>query len=53
MTLAIEVMFTLGDGDMVLAKDGWTLRTKDATIAALFEETVAVTDKGTLVLTRS
>ncbi len=53
MTLAIEVMFTLGDGDMVLAKDGWTLRTKDATIAALFEETVAVTDRGTLVLTKS
>lgn len=52
MTLAIEVMFTLGDGDMKLAKDGWTLKTKDGTISALFEETVAVTNNGTLVLTR-
>jgi len=51
MTLAIEVMATPGSGDMVLAKDGWTLRTKDATIAALFEETIAVTKTGTFVLT--
>lgn len=52
MTLALEVMYTEGSGELKLDKDGWTLRTKDATIAALFEETVAVTQEGTLILTK-
>ncbi len=52
MTLALEVMYTEGSGELKLDKDGWTLRTKDATIAALFEETVAITEKGTLILTK-
>ena len=52
MTLALEVMYTPGSGDIVLDEDGWTLRTKDAKIAALFEETVAVTPKGTKILTQ-
>lgn len=51
MTLALEVMYTEGNGDLVLDRDGWTLRTKDAKISALFEETVAITDKGTIILT--
>lgn len=51
MTLALEVMYTTGSGDIVLDKDGWTLRTRDGTIAALFEETVAITQEGTIVLT--
>ena len=52
MTLALEVMYTEGSGELKLEKDGWTLRTKDATISALFEETVAVTATGTQILTR-
>ncbi len=52
MTLALEVMYTEGSGDIALDKDGWTLRTKDAKIAALFEETVAVTPRGTKILTK-
>lgn len=51
MTLAIEVMYTSGNGEIVLEDDGWTLSTKDAKISALFEETVAVTHDGPFILT--
>lgn len=51
--LAIEVMYCQGSGEMVMGKDEWTIETADGKIAALFEETVAATKKGPLVLTRS
>ena len=47
MTLAIEVMYKLTDSKLVL----WTISTKDGKISALFEETVAVTSRGPVVLT--
>lgn len=49
--LAIEVIYTMGEPDLALSEDNWTLRTKDGTIAGLFEETVAVVPDGPLVLT--
>ncbi len=49
--LAVEVMFTNGNGEIRQDNDGWTLRTKDGKIAGLFEETVAVTSHGSIVLT--
>ena len=49
--LAIEVMYTMGKKDLVIGPDGWTISTADAKIAALFEETVAVTAHGPLILT--
>ncbi len=49
--LAVEVMFTKGNGEIKQDADGWTLRTKDGKIAGLFEETVAVTADGPVVLT--
>ncbi len=51
MTLAIEVMYKLTDSKLVLSNDGWTISTKDGKISALFEETVAVTSRGPVVLT--
>ncbi len=51
MTIAIEVMYTEGSGNLVLEDDSWTLSTKDAKIASLFEETVAVTSAGPIILT--
>ncbi|MEK7188284.1 MAG: type I methionyl aminopeptidase [Patescibacteria group bacterium] len=53
MCLAIEIMYTMGGEDIVVDPDGWTIRTKDGKISALFEETVAVTSHGPLVLTGS
>lgn len=52
MTLAIEVIYNLGLPEVVLTSDGWTIKTKDGKISGLFEETVAVTAGGPLVLTR-
>ncbi len=51
MTLAIEIIYAQGKPDVVSLEDGWTIATRDGKIAALFEETVAVTRHGPLVLT--
>lgn len=51
VVLAIEVMYTMGSGEVKTDGDGWTIRTKDGKMSALFEETVAVTKDGPFVLT--
>lgn len=52
MTLAIEVIYTMGKSDIVYKNnDGWTIATKDYSLAGLFEATVAVTKDRPLVLT--
>lgn len=53
MTIAIEPMATLGDDAVTVDDDEWTVRTKDGSIAAHFEDTVLVTDSGYEILTRS
>lgn len=52
MTLAIEVIYNEGKPQVVLENDGWTISTEDGKISGLFEETVAITESGFLVLTR-
>lgn len=52
MVLAIEPMVTMGSGDVRILDDGWTAVTTDGSLAAHFEHTVAVTEKGPSVLTR-
>lgn len=52
MTLAIEVIYTLGQPEILLEADGWTIATKDGKISALFEGTVAVLSNGPLILTK-
>jgi methionyl aminopeptidase len=49
--LAIEIMYTTGSPSVKTDRDGWTIRTRDGKISALFEETVAVTKDGPFVLT--
>lgn len=51
LVIAIEIMYTMGSPEIVCAQDQWTIETRDAKIAALYEETVAVTKNGPLVLT--
>lgn len=53
MTLAIEIIYNFGSPEVVLENDNWTVSTKDGKISALFEETIAVTKNGPLVLTPS
>ena len=52
MVLAIEPMVTLGKPAVKVLDDGWTAVTRDGSLAAHFEHTVAVTDVGPEVLTR-
>ncbi len=49
--LAIEPMLTLGSGDVAVKPDGWTVVTRDGSLAAHFEHTIAVTDNGPEILT--
>ena len=43
LCIAIEPMITLGNRQIVMESDGWTVRTKDCKCAAHFEHTIAVT----------
>jgi methionyl aminopeptidase len=51
MTLAIEPMVNMGKPGVKVLGDGWTAVTKDGSLSAHFEHTVAVTKDGPLVLT--
>ena len=51
MVLAIEPMVAMGKPDVKVLGDGWTAVTRDGSLAAHFEHTVAVTASGPLVLT--
>jgi methionyl aminopeptidase len=52
MVLAIEPMVAMGKPETRVLKDGWTAVTRDGSLAAHFEHTVAVTAEGPMVLTR-
>jgi methionyl aminopeptidase len=52
MTLAIEPMVNAGSWEVVILNDGWTAVTKDRSLSAHFEHTVAVTSDGPLILTK-
>lgn len=49
--LAIEPMLTLGSHEVAVAPDGWTVFTRDGSLAAHFEHTIAVTEAGPEILT--
>jgi methionyl aminopeptidase len=51
MTLAIEPMVNAGSHEVYMKPDGWTICTADGRLSAYFEHTVAITDRGPLVLT--
>lgn len=52
MTLAIEPMTSAGAWQVRILADGWTAVTQDGSLAAHFEHTVALTEKGVLILSR-
>jgi methionyl aminopeptidase len=51
MCLAIEPMFNLGADDVEVLDDGWTVVTRDGTLSAHFENTIAITADGPEILT--
>ncbi|MEO8190976.1 MAG: type I methionyl aminopeptidase [Acidobacteriota bacterium] len=50
MVIAIEPMFNLGRAEVSTDKDGWTVRTRDGSASAHFENTVAIEANGAVVL---
>ena len=52
MTIAIEPMATLGTHAVTVDDDQWTIRTADGSLAAHFENTILVTDRGYEILTQ-
>ena len=53
MVLAIEPMVTMGSYEVQVLEDGWTAVTTDGSLAAHFEDTIAITEDGPDVLTRA
>lgn len=51
MTYAIEPMLIAGRPDLMELEDGWTVVTKDGSLTAHFEHTVAITEDGPWILT--
>ncbi len=50
-TIAIEPMYAMGDATLVVDDDGWTYKTRDGSLAGMFEETVLITKDGPEILT--
>ena len=51
MTYAIEPMLIAGRPDLMELDDGWTVVTKDGSLTAHFEHTIAITEGEPLILT--
>lgn len=51
-TIAIEPLTTLGGEQIKTDADGWTLVTRDGSLAAQFEHTVLITEDGAEILTQ-
>jgi methionyl aminopeptidase len=52
MVIAVEPMINAGDYQIKIAKNDYTILTKDGSLSAHFEHTIAVTEDGSEVLTR-
>ena len=51
MTIAIEPMLNVGGWETAQLDDGWTVVTADGSLSAHFEDTIAITENGAVVLT--
>ncbi len=52
MVFAIEPMINAGSWDVSVQGDGWTVVTKDGSLSAHFEHTIAIIDGSPVILTR-
>lgn len=51
MTIAIEPMINCGKPDVKTLSDGWTVVTRDGSLSAHFEHTIAITSDGPQIMT--
>ena len=49
--IAVEPMINVGVGDVHEMPDGWTVKTADRKLSAHYENTIAITDEGSILLT--
>jgi methionyl aminopeptidase len=52
IVIAIEPMLNEGRSNVEVLKDGWTVVTSDRKLSCHFEDTVAITKEGSIILTR-
>ncbi len=52
MVFAIEPMVSAGTWEVKILEDGWTAVTKDGSLSAHFEHSVAVTPSGPVILSK-
>ncbi len=52
MVLAVEPIVNEGGREVISLEDGWTVATADGKLSAQFENTIAITGRGPVVLTR-
>lgn len=53
MTLAIEPMVNAGKPEVRVLANGWTVVTQDGSLSAHYENTIAITDNGPMILTEA
>ncbi len=51
LVIAIEIIYAMGTDTMIYEDDNWSIITKDRSLSACFEHTIAVTDRGPVILT--
>src|SRR3989344_3746125 len=51
LVLAIEPMVNAGKSGIKMSSDGYTIRTRDGSRSAHFEHSIAITEKGNIILT--
>jgi methionyl aminopeptidase len=51
LVIAIEPMVNVGEAGIKQMSDGYTIKTRDGSVSAHFEHTVAITPKGNIILT--
>jgi methionyl aminopeptidase len=52
LVIAIEPMANIGKSGIKILSDGYTIVTRDGTRSAQFEHTIAITEKGNIILTQ-
>lgn len=52
LVIAVEVIYSMGSEEIAYEKQGeWSIRSKDSSISACYEHTIAIIDKNTFILT--
>ena len=51
MVFTIEPMINIGKPDLTMDDNGWTARTRDGSLSAQYEHTLAITKDGPIILT--